>query len=444
MKRKLSATRSVQHVVLLAIFLSAHTLLPIAAHADAVDEYWEYLSVHLCTTALPEDCLEQTSYTATRSDGTRVVVDDVYKYVKADVPESDAPVHPHFLLTYMRKLREAYRADISFESDLYNQIDYLLQFAETRNGALVWENRYGYAQGMEQLEYAAFLMSAAEVFGDQGNWRSARGISLRALELTQALENVVGVQSGGVRSATFDCGAITARKRPCYWFHSRGLSVDAVGERTVLNQHLHVVRDILQTYQTLDKARAHVHPAIDVDAEIARLQSHAIAGLYQLAFSAGNTVEQPNRPPNIRQFMEFHENATTSQGNPIDFYWSFYEFDMANQVGKQIAKRNTCHYHTHVLSVLWNTRLLLEENSDFFYQFDDSWRLNEAISALFATADRNDDTGAIYQFALSENSSAIKVRRYGCPCDPWESKSGSSGCTDPDADLQAGYHALYW
>ena len=38
-------------------------------------------------------------------------------------------------------------------------------------------------------------------------------------------------------------------------------------------------------------------------------------------------------------------------GNPINYYWAYYEYNMRDGGGLNISASSTCHYHTHTLNV---------------------------------------------------------------------------------------------
>lgn len=390
---------------------------------SAPERYECYVKAHRCDAQLTTGCLKATSYLATRSDGRQVRVSGVYRWY--DSQQVQGFELPHFLLEYMRLLREAYRAEpLTYRNQLYNQIDFLVSDAVDRNGALVWENKYGIAQGMEQAEYADYFASAAAVFRDKGDLQSARGIMNYALQFIRALDMPAGEHTGGVSSGPFYCGSKRARFRPGYWFHSRGRGIDTTGIQTVLNQHLHVIRDLLNMYLNVMNAKDLVSPEFGTPQEVLeRLEDRAIGGLYLLAFSVGNTSIQRSRPPNIRQFMSYREQVTIKSseqypdGNPLDYYWAHYQFDMNTGKGMDIAHEGTCHYHTHTVEIMASIKDILDRNSSIFKSTVNGWRLYEAVDALLAG--KGEPTGlkgsvnAIYQFYRSEGP-AYKLRRQGC------------------------------
>ncbi len=427
-----------------AILVTLATTFCEESYAGKVQEYFEYLSANKCSKG-KDDCLEKVDHVVIRSDGRRVRVSDIYRWRKAAYLKY-AKVLPHFMLGYMRKLREAYRDDPTFGRRFYNQIDYLISKAVDRNGALVWENHNSYVQGMDQIEYAEFFATAAEVYREHGDRKTARGLMTKALLFARALDMQHGRKTGGIRSKVAFCGAKKVRFRPCYWFHSRGLGVVGNDRLAVLNQHLHVVRDVLKLYMKVKNHGKLVSEQFGTHEQVLqRLEAHAIAGMYQLAFSGGAIHSQPHRAPNIRQFMWFHDNATVKSGkNPIDYYWAYYGYDMPTDVPEKGSPAGSqCHYHTHTVKIMADIAILLRENEHVFRASRDGWRLYEALDELLARTDRSDRTGAIYRFVLSERSEAIKIRRKRCPCKPWHQGKKINSCGEELTEIRVFYEQEY-
>lgn len=399
----------------------------INSHAQTAEQkYVEYLQTESCSSSKNSACLKLTSYMATRADGRRVKVDSVFDYIEK--PNKHL-FTPHFLLGYMRLLRNAYSAKPRYGNQLFNQIDFIISRAVNRNGALVWENQEGIAQGMEQAEFAAFFASAANTFKANADIKSAKGIMTYALKFIRSIDIQAGIKTGGVSSITTYCGCKTARLRPCYWFHSRGLGVeDAPGVRTVLNQHLHVINDILSLYLSVYESPELIAPQFGSPKEVLDfLENKAIGGLYQLAFSEGHKNHTaPNRPPNIKQFMNYKHGVKVKatpdhpDGNPLNYYRSYYEFNMSTGKGNNISPERTCHYHTHVLKMMADIKNLLDDNKEIFNATKEGWRLYEAMDALFAgkgeAIGMKESSHTIYQFYRSE-APAFKDRRENCDTD---------------------------
>ena len=108
---------------------------------------------------------------------------------------------------------------------------------------------------------AHLFASCAKVFDSYGDRKSAKGFMDYALSFFRSFNLPKGVRTGGVTSFGGYAGAKKARFRQCYWFHSRGLGiVDAPGVRTVLNQHLHSIRDLLLLYLNTKGAPELINP----------------------------------------------------------------------------------------------------------------------------------------------------------------------------------------
>jgi len=409
----------------------------------AEQKYETYVRENKCHSDNSIKCLKETSYVATRGDGRKVKISGVFEWVGEN--PNDHLFKPHFLMDYIRKLRNAYSSNSKYGDQLYNQIDFLVSKAVNRNGALVWENPEGIAQGLEQIEFSDFFITAANAFNQNNDSRTAKGIMTYALKFLKAVDMQAGIHTGGISSITTDCGAKKARARPCYWFHSRGLAIvepTRPGARTVLNQHLHVVRDLLQAYQNINVIPDDlIAPEFGSRTEILDfIEDKAIGGLYQLAFSNGHKKVAPNRPPNIMQFMDYRWKGVRPtpehpDGNPLSYYRAFYDFDMPTGKGLDIGAK--CHYHTHVLNLIYGINYILtfDSTNSIFLKTKNGWRLFEATNALLEgkgePTGMRGSTHAIYQFYRSEGP-AYKQRRENC-------KEG-----EPlTADAVAWYRSLY-
>lgn len=344
----------------------------------------------------------------------------------------------HRLLPYARQLRNAYAtANRGSEraaecgEQLRSQIEHMLSAATMRDQALVWENEDGLAQAMEQSEYAHFLMSVAAAFHRHHRLELARRYAQTALRVGAALDLPVGVQSGGVRSTSTDCGDGSGRL--CFWFHSRGLGVSTprTEAHTVLNQHLHAIRDSLNLYRLIRES-TFLFATTGGEQVANRILLRATGGLNQLAFSVGNTIGD-HRPPNIMQLMRRFEAATADENAPRHFYWSAYEYDIQAGVPHDISIERTCHYHTHTLHLLATIAQWLASPPAMI---PDSSRqeLERAMNHLLqgageAIGDAR-SVHAVYQFYRSEIDPELKRAR-GCP------QPASSPRDGPLAVLQA-------
>ncbi len=398
----------------------------------AYHAYLSYVAAASCTGTAADDCLEPTSYVATRSDGRRVNVSGVYRWRLAGDRWADpgsTVVKPrvlvHFMTEYLKKLRNAYEECPELYGKVYDQVDFIVSDGVRRNGALVWENAHGVAQAMEQGDMASLFAGLAGRHYDHGHVVEARGTLRYALEAARAFFLPVGVRSGGVRSVDETwCAAKTARLRPCFWFHSRGRGVHeftgAATKQTILNQHLHGVRDTLNLSVSLRGAAAYFPTDVPLppghrawsdwsDA----LEDRAIGGLYVLAFSNGHKAVAPNRPPNLAQLMK-------RRGSGSGYFTAAYGFNLDTGLAYDISRDMTCHYQSHSLSLLATLRqtsigyLVAEQLTE------QGWRIDEALNRLLESGTdfvgNPASTHALLQFYWSSFPGYFQTQ-WGCPAD---------------------------
>ncbi len=389
--------------------------------AAALDDY-----ISANTTPNDTGWLERTSYVATRGDGRRVEVDGVYRWVDPD--DTSGLLLIHFLVEYLKALRNAYAEHpANYKDRLFGQIDFVVSDAVDRNGALVWENRFGITQAMEQAEYASLLASIARGYATAGDTKHATITLGYSLSAARSLDMTVGPRTGGVCSGQFYAGQKRARFQLASWYHSRGRGIEEAGIHTVLNQHLHAVRDMVNLYVNLHAVAELIPPEFGEPNQVLdRVRRRSIAGLYQLAFSEGHKGIAPTRPPNLAQFMRKRNrlrvkpSADHPDGNPLSFYWAHYGFDMRSGQPVDITEANNCHYHTHALEVFAGIVRTLERFRHLFDDTTDGWRLFEATDALLQGRGEpigaDQSTNAFYQFYRAEGD-AYKRRRQGCPAD---------------------------
>lgn len=376
-----------------------------------------------CATPEANDCLEPVAWVTPA--GVETVV---YRFRDRNQwTDGGSMPLPHLLIGYMRDLRERYRqsredgaqAEACF-TQLRHQIAYLLSAAVHRNGALVWENEEGLAQALEQAEYAHYLASVAALLHRRGHRREARELAEAAVQMSAALAKPVGIRSGGVRSHTTTCDGETRwAAESCYWFHSRGVGIRADGPEPalVLNQHLHAVRDTLLLYGLLRR-----NPMLlghDRTQEIVpALLERAAAGLRQLAF-AGPMGDDGQRPPNIADFLQALPGLETEAASSS--YWAFYEVDPERHVGRNIALRSTCHYHTHVLELVADIGRWIERNPEV-QDLESGRSLVAAFDHLLGGRDDGSSppstSDSIHRMYRSEVDPSVKGGRRGCPQAP--------------------------
>lgn len=372
---------------------------------DAACRFEVYRACNVCdeTDGPYDQCLEPVgdvfSWRATELVGWR--------------PEDRGTAHegqvlPKPLLPYMRLLREAYRADPQrYAGHLDDMIEHLLADTTRRGRVNAWENPYRITGAIEQSEYGAYFASVAELHASLGDdARAGEAITL-GLDAIAALAAPVGPETGGVRAApTQTCGQTASRKRPCYWFHSRGRGVAHGPEpQMVLHHQLRAVRDALFVYLAVRDLSPLVS---DARAEEAALIDSAVGGLYQLAFSPGNDADRPWSPPNMLDMRRWTKPPVGES-----YHWSHFSFARdwdpvagagGAGVGADIA--SSCQYHLDVLELSAVIGRLLQGNRGQLADEADGWRLFEAMEALLAF-DARDLFGApgspfaLYQFFLT-------------------------------------------
>ncbi len=221
----------------------------------------------------------------------------------------------------------------------------------TRIYMITWL-RGGAAHAMGQTDLASWLVSVASWYAqleqarDAGYYLSLAEKAFRALAVRQT--------QGGVRNDKM--GHRCYDGRYCYWFHSCPVC-NTLADTVVLNQHLHAVRDALESHVTLarwrdgelplvrDPSQAAPLPAVLSPTFIDELREHGRGGLFQLAFAAGNQVDAA-APPNLR---ELQLDAGTVGGR--SHLLAAYRFRLG-QGPAGIAAGNTCSYHYHSMDLL--------------------------------------------------------------------------------------------
>ncbi len=225
---------------------------------------------------------------------------------------------------------------------------------------LTWVNEGGRAHAMTQADMGSWFLSVAHswAYNDRPD-----KIDYYML-LARAAFRPYGVRSadGGVRNNK--TGHLCYDNRYCYWFHSQSIETFSYPS-TILNQHLHAVRDALEGYVFLASWRDNGlvsktgvnYPLSalfgDGDLFIEQLKEWARGGLFQLAYASGSTVDQ-NAPPNLADFRKYE---ATWGGAPRYHAAYGYFFTGAKPSGVtngpyDALTPNNCHYHYHSLALL--------------------------------------------------------------------------------------------
>jgi hypothetical protein len=201
-----------------------------------------------------------------------------------------------------------------------------------------------YAQLGDQTKAGYYLSLAEKVY--------------RALSVRQA--------QGGVRNNL--TGYRCYDGQYCYWFQSCPVCT-APSDTTVLNQHLHAVRDALESHDALSLWRdgklpilrtgeAAKLPPVLSPRFIIELRDLGRGGLLQLSFAAGNAAN-PSAPPNLRELLWPTQSIGGHQR-----YHAAYRYLLGD--GPRIIKPgNTCHYHFHSVDLLADILDLIHTNRRF-------------------------------------------------------------------------------
>lgn len=332
---------------------------------------------------------------------------------------------PHFLLAHVKGLRRAYwRAEpgSSLEhaclEQLRAQMAYLVDTLTARGPALVWENMHGYAQAMEQSEWAHGFASVASIVGRKGHLDEARRLFGVARRLARSLDLPSGVRSGGVRASGSTCTDSMSESVECFWFHSRGLGIIAPPGPPVfvLNTHLHAIFDSLLLYETIEQnATVLMDSATEANLERERALERAVGGLYQLAFAPTGRTSVDGAPrPSFESFINRGDDLC-AHGRVVQNVWAHYAIDAQTGRIADISRRGVCHYHAHALQKLADIGLWLQSHDrNEFMNTPIGRRLALALERLLV----GDTALASSPTALAMFESAIEpavLRARGCP-----------------------------
>lgn len=364
--------------------------LPGRARAEtAADIFENYLAGARCTVRQPVNCLEPITLRACVSGCPR----RGYAW-RDDSGEFDL----HMTHDYLKKLRNAALSEpthrtvatfgLPLSRLLYEQVQMLLRLpsvlyrdsslrplplSAVTNAAhtvvpssfyMVTWRRGGMAHAMSQTDIGAWLISVASWYaklGDQaraGYYLSLSEKVYRALSVRQA--------QGGVRHDLTSYRCYDGQY--CYWFHSC-LECTSASQTTVLNQHLHAVRDALEAHDALSKWRdgeirvlrtgePAVLPPVLSPRFIIELRDLGRGGLLQLAFAAGNAANK-SAPPNLRELLWPAQEVGGRQR-----YHAAYRY-VRGAGPALISAEKTCHYHFHSVDLLAKILHFINTNSRF-------------------------------------------------------------------------------
>ena len=336
----------------------------------AVREFNLYVQENLCEGPLDTDCLEVLTHNVCKSGCPRTGYN-----MRWEVP---GRVDIHLTLGLLRKLRNAATAHptlesyhslgMSFEDLLWNQLQMLLNdpsarfydeslaplgLAEvrTRNTvdsnrfySVTWVNEGGSAHAMIQADMGLWLLTLAHDFTVYGHPERADAY----LRLSERVFRPYGIphEDGGVRNNRK--GNRCYDDRYCYWFHSFPVGTESY-PMTVLNQHLHAVRNALIAHDLLARWRddgvtdvngnVHFLPAEFATIHVEQLREWGRGGLFQLAFAPGNEAVR-NAPPNLAEFLAEEDVLDGDQR-----YRAHYRYEISVGRPADISPKNNCHYH---------------------------------------------------------------------------------------------------
>lgn len=356
------------------------------------------------------NCLEPIIVNACASDCPRYG----YNSNIAEVIKQDSRWNPriniHGSLSYLRKLRNAATAcpnqlitvplhsekslHITLGDLLWHQTEMLLRSGQTRFYSkkrqalslkqvikkgkntidpttfhyVTWVTEGGKAHAMTQADIGRWFLTVASSWAETGYPKNIPYYLYLARAAFRSFE--IPDTEGGVRNNKRNHKCFN--NMYCYWFHSRSIS-SADFPETVLNQHLHAVRDALSAYLALAQWRDSdqlLPEEFRNDPFIDQLKEYARGGLFQLAYARGSIVDS-SAPPNLANFLkEFKYYPDDPSESPIRGYYAHYRyfFDNAKPRGvkngdQDISAPKTCHYHYHSISLLADILTSIRGNS---------------------------------------------------------------------------------
>jgi hypothetical protein len=342
----------------------------------AVREFNLYVEENLCTDRYDTECLETITHHVCASGCPRTGYS-----MRWIVP---GRVDIHLTLPLLRKLRNAaaqhptletrHSLGMSLEDLVYSQIQMFLNDpsarfyneyrrpldlskVRSRNtvdpalfDSVTWVNEGGSPHAMVQADMALWLVSMAKSWAVFGHPERVD----EHLRLSERVFRSFGIphDAGGVRNNR--PGNRCYMDLYCYWFHSFPVGSEPY-PMTVLNQHLHAVRDALVAHQQLSEWRdegiadvngeIHPLPLEFASPHIEQLREWGRGGLFQLAFGPGNEVIK-DAPPNLAEFLAPEDIVDHDQR-----YRAHYRYNIGAGPS-DISPEKNCHYHYHSVKVM--------------------------------------------------------------------------------------------
>lgn len=361
-----------------------------ASAQSAAEELEDYIAVKKCTTAQQVECLAATTARACASGCLR----RGYGWRVNTAGEIDL----HLTHEFLRHLRNAALSEPAYQSSatfglplsslLYEQVQMLLrqptvQYNDSALNVLplsavtgsshtidpsrfymVTWRRNGIAHAMGQTDLGSWLVSVASWYAQLEDQTKASYY----LRLSEKVYRPLTIRQaeGGARNDLKGYRCYDGQF--CYWFHSCPVCTK-LEQTTVLNQHLHAVRDVLESHSALETWRSGglriprtgepaPFPPVLSSRFIRELRDLSRGGLFQLAFSAGNAAH-PLVPPNLRELLWPAQIAGGRQR-----YHAAYRYYLGDGPAN-IASGNTCHYHFHSVELLAHILNLIHTNPHF-------------------------------------------------------------------------------
>jgi hypothetical protein len=382
-----------------------------------------------------EGCLENQKFHVIRKGGRGVNVHHVYRWKFSDDPPSK-PLYPHFLLGYLRLLRNAVatgdsecchidpwgnmQSNYSCLSLLEDQLKYMESKADKPGDLIVWKQGTQYPTAMVQAEIANIYMSIAITLKDKGYDDAAYDLFVKGEKIAASLDLIQAPDNGGVRSKLYPYLGGEG-----WLYHSS----ERNGQKFALNQQAHVIRDAIYFYYHYNLFMEKLDQQMS-DSKRIKLMNRFLKPLQLLASEDHSDV------PNLLCFMD------RKSVNGFNYYWSFYRINPCDLSGEYIKHERNCSYHKHSLDVFngiftafkinskKNRRLFnflnYETNSEHQNMLV---KINETFERLLdarrgphgqrhvESIGKKDSNNALFQFFLSETDSRAKKDANKCSHD---------------------------
>jgi hypothetical protein len=451
-----------------------------AGYKSAAWKLEDVIAEQMCEDAAEVDCLAPFTIKACASGCPR--------YGYAYRVDTQGGMDLHMSHGYLKKLRNAALSEPSYKSPttfdlplsdfLWHQVQMLLrhpsayyakdreerELAEvvtrsrtvdpTKFDMVTWV-RGGAAHAMSQADMGSWLVSVAMWYAQVAQPGEAGYYLALAEKVYDALS--VPQSDGGVRNEKR--GHRCHDGHYCYWFHSCP-ECSSLSLTTVLNQHLHAVRDALRSHVQLarwrdgelslpgDSSRSAPFPDVVSPSFIDELRDLGRGGLLQLAFALGNQADA-SAPPNLSELMT--DAGSTPCNRP--YFRAAYRYVMKEGT-RDIKPDNTCHYHYHSMDLLATILQLITNDprfandsdfSDIYYHLLYGRSPGDTRSCATSSADRY-MTGVplaeMYQGSIQHRCRGeTYILPFQANCDGVVEEDDENGREDDDAAVWANTRA---